>query len=555
MRTIQNDYNIDKSTMSDINKNLLYNQLHFELLLKLYKTSSDEFSSIASIYELFTVIASEGLHIDRASYWKIEEDNLVCVDLYDCVQKQHFKNDILNSADLPIYFKALKDGIAIVADNVLTNKYTQELKESYLIPLGITDMLDIPIRENGKLIGVFCCEHRDESRTWTETDLCFARSLCDILTIKINRFEQHQFEKITLENERKLSLITEHSNDGFLVIENKIITYISPSYCELLGFTEDEVYQTKREDIFEKFHKDDVVKAKEVIYSNLSQRNKYFKYEFRFKAKNGKYYWREDSANVIYDKKGNYINYIVVSRDISALKKADKEVQRLYKLSKRLNKKLLDFTHIISHNIRSNTSNMSMIIDLIDDTKDEKEKAEYFELLKISNNKLSETIFHLNETIKIRFENESDKTKINVKSFIENALISINGIIRNEKVTININIPNDLETLTIPSYFDSIILNLLTNAIKYKSPKRTPIININAEKLNNKIAITFSDNGLGIDLVKNKNKLFKMYKTFHNNPDANGLGLFMTKNHIEVLGGTIEVESKIDVGTTFKIKL
>ncbi len=541
--------------MSDINKNLLYNRIHFDLLLKLYQSSSYEFSSLESIYEVFTAIACEGLNIDRASYWKIEGERLVCIDLYDRGLNTHFKNDVLNSADLPIYFNALKEGIAIVADHVLTNKYTQELKDNYLIPLGITDMLDIPIRENGTLVGVFCCEHRDDPRKWSETDLGFARSLCDILAIKVHRFKCHQLEKVQLENERKLSLITEHSNDGFLVIENKLITYISPSYSKLLGFTEDEVYQMKLEDIFANIHKDDAQRVYATVYSSLAKRVKYFTYEFRFKGKNGKYHWREDSASVVYDEQGNYTNYIIVSRDISALKKADEKVNRLYSLSKRLNEKLLDFTHIISHNIRSNTSNMSMIIDLIDDSTDEKEKAEYFELLKISNNKLSETIFHLNETIKIRLENDNDKVAINVKSFVENALISMNGIIKKEKVDIQILIDDELELNTIPSYFDSILLNLLTNAIKYKSLERDPKITIKAEKSNGKLILTFADNGLGIDLTKNKNKIFGMYKTFHNNPDATGLGLFMTKNHIEVLGGSISVESKVNVGTTFKIQL
>jgi PAS domain S-box-containing protein len=546
---------IKKELMSDINKNLLYNQVHFELLLKLYRTSSEEFFSVESIYELFTVIASEGLDIDRASYWKIDDDNLICVDLYDREQNKHYKNDVLQSKDLEVYFKALKEGIAIVADNVLTNKYTQELKDNYLIPLGITDMLDIPIRENGKLIGVFCCEHRDDPRKWSETDLGFARTLCDILAIKIERFNRHQLEKVLIENERKLSLITDNSNDGFLVIENRCITYISPSYCQLLGFTLDEVYSLKMENIFDYFHEEDAQKVKDFIYSSLQKRVKYFTYEFRFKGKNGKYHWREDSASVMYDENGNYTKYIVVSRDISALKKADEKVKRLYSLSKRLNEKLLDFTHIISHNIRSNTSNMSMIIDLIDDAKTEQEKAEYFELLKISNNKLSETIFHLNETIKIRLENESEKQKINVKSFIENVLISMNGIIKKDKVEITIDIPQNIDFNTIPSYFDSIIMNLLTNAIKYKSPHRNPKIKIKAEMINNQLHIAFSDNGIGIDLKRNKNKIFGMYKTFHSNHDATGLGLFMTKNHIEVLGGTISVESEVDVGTTFKIQL
>ena len=94
---------------------------------------------------------------------------------------------------------------------------------------------------------------------------------------------------------------------------------------------------------------------------------------------------------------------------------------------------------------------------------------------------------------------------------------------------------------------------MLTNAIKYKSPSRNPVINIKVEKMEGQIKLSIQDNGIGIDLVKNKDKIFGMYKTFHRNPDAVGLRLFMAKNHIESMGGRIEVESEIDKGTTFTI--
>ena len=65
--------------------------------------------------------------------------------------------------------------------------------------------------------------------------------------------------------------------------------------------------------------------------------------------------------------------------------------------------------------------------------------------------------------------------------------------------------------------------------------------------------MVIEDNGLGINLEKHGEKLFGMYKTFHKNANARGIGLFITKNQIESMGGSIEVESKVNVGTTFKI--
>ena len=543
---------MDKSTIS---KNLLFTQKHFDLLMKLNRASFVERNSVENIYNIITESAVDGLNIDRAGFWKIIGNQLVCINLFDKDDGFHSIEKNIEARDLPVYFKALTDGIAIVADDVLTNKYTQELKESYLVPLGITDMLDLPIRENGKVIGVLCCEHRDNPRVWSDSDFAFAKSVADVLTLFLEQKKRLDLETELIESERKLSLITDNSLDGFVVFENKEVTYVSPSYYEMLGYTETEALSFTLDDIFNSIHPDDVFQVKAIIYDNLSKKIKNFKCEFRFRGKSGKYFWREDTASIVYDKNGFYSKYIIISRDITLMKNAEIKIEKLFNISKNQNKKLLDFTHIISHNIRSNTSNMSMIIDLIEETKDETEKKEYFDLLKQSNEKLSDTIHYLNETINIQLSSTDQKVKLNLKSEIEKSLKAINGIIKSQQVTVNINIPIDMEINGIPSYLESIMFNLISNAIKYKFPTRNPIIDINALKTASKFIISVKDNGLGIDMVRNKDKIFGMYKTFHGNEDAVGLGLFMTKNHVIALGGNIDVESQVGIGSVFKVTL
>ena len=97
------------------------------------------------------------------------------------------------------------------------------------------------------------------------------------------------------------------------------------------------------------------------------------------------------------------------------------------------------------------------------------------------------------------------------------------------------------------------MLNFLTNGIKYRATERESYIKIKSEKLNHYIVLLIEDNGLGIDLKRHGNKLFGMYKTFHGNPDSRGIGLFITKNQVEALGGRIDVDSTVGIGTTFKI--
>ncbi|MFM9987783.1 PAS domain-containing protein [Flavobacterium sp.] len=664
--------------------------LQNQLLIKLYVKTDD--LSIKDKINNIIKVAAEGLMIDRVSYWEIENNLLVCKNLFDKIENAHTNNQKLDIRELPKYIEAIKNQTSIIADDVLTNDKTSELLDNYLIPLGITDMLDIPIRENRKLHGVLCCEHRDNPKVWSENDISFARSLADFLSLALEEEKRKEIEKSLNENQEKLKqseyqlrLITENSSDGFIIMENEKVTYLSPSYAKfmgyepesLIGMSSDQIFEIMHpddrerakkfiddnlknkitsfkcefrfrrksgdyywredyanviydkndknskyskyiiisrdiherklienklidseqqlrlitentsdgvlviengkltyispsyrrllqypneyyenftiDDIFNNFHPDDLNIVRPYIYYSLSKQIAELKYEFRFKDANGQYHWREDSANVIYEEDGKHYKYIVITRDISARKEAEKEKNRLYKITVKQNEKLIKFTHIVSHDIRSHTSNLSMILDLFEETKDIEEQKEYFDMLKQSTNKLSDTIFYLNETVAVQSREKNQKIRLNLKAEIKKAILGINAIILTSDATINIEIDDTIEIIATQSYLESIIFNMLTNAIKYKSPTRNPIININAEIIDNETKLTIQDNGIGIDLIKNKDKVFGMYKTFHGNPDAVGLGLFMVKNHIESMGGRIEIESELDKGTTFNM--
>jgi signal transduction histidine kinase len=194
-----------------------------------------------------------------------------------------------------------------------------------------------------------------------------------------------------------------------------------------------------------------------------------------------------------------------------------------------------------------------MILDLFEETDNPDEQKEYFKMLKQSTNKLSDTIFFLNETVAVQSGINNEKVKLNLREEIQKTILGISAIIKTSDAELVIKVPEDFEIEATQSYFESIVFNLLTNAIKYKSPDKAPKIKITAEKNNDEVKLQIIDNGIGIDLKKNKDKIFGMYKTFHGNPDAVGLGLFMVKNHIESMGGRVEVESEINKGTTFSL--
>ncbi|MFV5685573.1 PAS domain S-box protein [Flavobacterium sp. GB2R13] len=266
-------------------------------------------------------------------------------------------------------------------------------------------------------------------------------------------------------------------------------------------------------------------------------------------------YWFELNITTVFDSQNNFINFVGVGRDVTLRIEKEIELKHLLDVTSQQNNKLYNFTHIVSHNIRSHTSNLSMVVDVIENTDDITEKLSYFDLFKEGTEKLSETIEYLNEIITIQQKTNIEKTTIHLKDEIEKTKKSLSLVIKESQITITHSIPDDLTVNVIPAYLDSILLNLFTNAIKYKSPQRNAILEIGYEINENFVVITFKDNGLGLDLKKNGHKIFGMYKTFHGNEDAKGIGLFITKSQLEAMDGKIEVESEVGSGSIFKIYL
>jgi len=270
-------------------------------------------------------------------------------------------------------------------------------------------------------------------------------------------------------------------------------------------------------------------------------------------TKSGKPIWFDITTTPIFDENGVCTNFIDVKKDVTERMQKQEELQILTDVTANQNKRLLNFTYIVSHNIRSHSSNLTGIVKLIENAEDEEEKDSLFKMLKTSTEKLEETIQNLNEIISVQNNLNQVKAILNLKNELERTFLVVHESILESNVTINNTVHESIGINVIPAYLDSILLNLITNAIKYKSPERPLIINISAKLEDKYIVLYVQDNGLGLDIEKHKEKLFGMYKTFHNNANSRGIGLFITKNQIEAMNGKIAIESEVNVGTTFKI--
>lgn len=241
--------------------------------------------------------------------------------------------------------------------------------------------------------------------------------------------------------------------------------------------------------------------------------------------------------------------------DITELKNHELQLNESLDIISQQNKSLLNFAHIVSHNLRNHASTIASLLDLIAMEESAEEREKLIDHLETASKRLTETIGDLNEIIDEQYKSGKVEKEVNLAEYFDKTRQILTTEIKKHKVDFKTDIPDDLTFTYNPSYLESILLNLTTNAIKYRHPDRKPVIKIKAEEKDGHIHLQFSDNGKGIDLEKHGNQLFGMYKTFHGNENAKGIGLFITKNQLESMGGIIEVESEPGVGTTFKLQL
>jgi signal transduction histidine kinase len=223
----------------------------------------------------------------------------------------------------------------------------------------------------------------------------------------------------------------------------------------------------------------------------------------------------------------------------------------------RQNLDLQQFTYIVSHNLRAPVANLLGLVSLYrtEDSINEVNQIA-IENIKTVSRQLDGIVRDLNEIVEIK-QHLIAETKENV-SFEEELAEILNSLQKQiylARAEINIDFSKVSHIFTIRKYLNSILLNLLSNALKYKHPERCPLIEISSYIVDNFVLLQVKDNGLGIDLKKNGHKLFGFHKRFHSHVEGKGIGLYLVKQQTEVMGGKVEVESQPEQGSIFKVYL
>ena len=262
--------------------------------------------------------------------------------------------------------------------------------------------------------------------------------------------------------------------------------------------------------------------------------------------------WYQVKLLPVHDDHKEVRGLLVSSENITTRKLHEIERDKMTADILRHNKNLEQFSYIVSHNLRAPVANI-MGLAMLAGNSAMLSKADFDKCingLQQAARRLDEVILDLDQILQVRGAIKEKKQLIHFDALVDDIKASISSLIEKDNIHIDTHFEVN-ELFTVKSYLYSIFLNLITNSIKYRNPEIAAIISVSSQKHNNNIFLSFKDNGLGIDLQAHGDKLFGLYKKFHMDKEGKGMGLYMVKTQVEMLGGQISVTSEVNKGTEF----
>lgn len=306
-------------------------------------------------------------------------------------------------------------------------------------------------------------------------------------------------------------------------------------------------------------HPDDRSYARD-CWREITKDGREVKYPVRMLGKGGEYRWFQTRIVPWKDEEGNVVRWFCTGTDINdeklfldELRKTKDDLENKNIILQRLNADLDSFVYTASHDLTAPIANLSGLVTLI--TTEEALLSEsqklYLELMQQSISKLQTTIFDLTRMILVETEKDLIKQEVQFEAIYDDIITDLRQLIAINDATITFNF--QVESIRYAKKnLRSIMFNLVANAIKYRFPGRDLQIHVSTYDFNNKTILTVIDNGLGIP-QKQQSKIFDIFNRLQPHIQGSGYGLYMIKRIVENNGGHIDVESEVNIGSSFHV--
>ncbi|RYU95362.1 PAS domain S-box protein [Emticicia agri] len=357
---------------------------------------------------------------------------------------------------------------------------------------------------------------------------------------------------------RLLESVITNATDAVLITDAEpldepgpTIVYVNDSFTKMTGYTREEVIGKNPRFLQGKnTNQADLARLKKALLNWEHCEMELINYK-----KNGEEFWINLSVAPMADNTGSFTHWIAIQRDVTERKHREIEREDLINELNHTNEDLRHFSYITSHNFKAPLSNLIGFLNIIDDIPIENPVlSQIIQGFKTSTHLLNDTINDLVQILIIRDGDSKELRDISFAKMLSQVMTQVENLIVESGAEIETHFTSVPTVNFNETYLESILLNLLTNAIKYRSYTKPLKISITTKHQGGFVVLTFEDNGIGVDLERHREKMFGLYQKFHDRPNSKGMGLYLIRSQLESLGGSIDVESKVDKGTKFILK-
>ncbi|SFI50662.1 PAS domain S-box protein [Halpernia frigidisoli] len=366
--------------------------------------------------------------------------------------------------------------------------------------------------------------------------------------------------KITQNRQEELLIVNKELSDYKFAIDESclvaitdqkgIITHTNDNFCIISKYTKEELIGQDHQKFNSGYHSEEFLQS---IWKAVASGNTW-KGELKNKAKDGTEYWVDTTITPFLDIKGKPYQHVTTQFDITERKKAEIDLDLQNKKLVKTNTELDRFVYSVSHDLRSPLTSILGIINFIEDESSEPETLKHIAMIRESVDRLDNFIKNiLNYSRNNRLPLEVQK--IDLQKNINEIVRSYRGNPDAKNIEFIIDIDQRQEFYTDQIRLNTIIENLISNSIKYHKEKGTNnFVKISSSSDSELLKLTVTDNGVGID-PKYHTKIFDMFYRLNSKKIGSGIGLYIVKDTIEILHGTITIDSELNKGTSFVITL